>query len=97
MIDARNGLEMYVYNTRNALKNGETESAKSAWTEAESIIEDTIKWIEQNQEGEKDLYVNKQKEVEAVINPIMTKMYGADPAGGAPDPAGGPANIEDVD
>lgn len=94
MIEARNGLEMYVYNTRNTLKNGETESAKTAWTEAEAIIEDTIKWIEQNQDSEKDVYVNKQKEVEAVISPIMTKMYGGpDPAGGA----GGPTNIEDVD
>merc|ERR1712079_535788 len=47
--------------------------------------DDTIKWLDENQLAEVDEFQAKQKEVEAVCNPIITKLYGA--AGGAP---GGP-------
>jgi L1 cell adhesion molecule like protein len=99
MIEARNTLENYVYNTRNTLKTGETDAAKEAWKTAESIVEETIKWIDEHQEGEKEVFENKMKEVEALINPIMTKMYGSatgvgESAASFPQPAD---NIEDVD
>merc|ERR1712203_322393 len=47
--------------------------------------DDTIKWLDENQLAEVDEFQAKQKEVDAVCNPIITKLYGA--AGGAP---GGP-------
>merc|ERR1712107_726470 len=40
----------------------------------------TIKWLDENQLAEVDEFQAKQKEVEAVCNPIITKLYGA--AGG---------------
>merc|ERR1711972_271706 len=43
---------------------------------------ETIKWLDMNQLGEKEEYEHKQKEIEQVCNPIITKMYAA--AGGAP-------------
>merc|ERR1711913_279592 len=45
--------------------------------------DEIIKWLDANQLAEVDEFNDKQKEVEAVCNPIITKMYQA--AGGAPD------------
>jgi L1 cell adhesion molecule like protein len=89
MVEARSNLENYVYNTRNSLKDGETDATKAAWVEAEPIVEETIKWLDGNQEGD---FVKKMKEVEALIGPIMKKMYGTT----APGPAATPS-VDDVD
>jgi L1 cell adhesion molecule like protein len=88
MVESRTNLENYVYNTRNTLKNGETDATKAAWAEAEPIVEDTIKWLDANQEGD---FEGKMKEVEGLITPIMKKMYGSGDAGPAP------SSVEDVD
>jgi len=86
-IEARNQVESYIYNTRNTLKNAETDAAKEAWKEVEPIVEETIKWLDEHRDEAKDVYDAKMKEVEAVINPIMSKMYGAAGEGGMPDMA----------
>lgn len=44
--------------------------------------DETIKWLDANQLAEVDEFQDKQKEVEGVCNPIITKLYQA--AGGAP-------------
>merc|ERR1712107_848127 len=44
--------------------------------------DEAIKWLDANQLAEVEEFNAKQKEVEAVCNPIITKLYGA--AGGAP-------------
>merc|ERR1711872_46969 len=67
--------------------------------------DEAIKWLDGNQTAEKDEYEDKQKEVESICNPIISKMYqgGGGPqggAGGAPQGGGssgqGPT-IEEVD
>merc|ERR1740129_2089108 len=45
--------------------------------------DETIKWLDANQLAEVEEFNDKQKEVEGICNPIITKMYAA--AGGAPD------------
>jgi L1 cell adhesion molecule like protein len=47
----------------------------------EKAISDTLSWIDAHLEGPKEDFEKKQKELESVANPIMTKLYGA--AGGA--------------
>merc|ERR1719175_412269 len=44
--------------------------------------DEAIKWLDMNQTAEKDEYADKQKEIEGICNPIMTKLY--QQAGGAP-------------
>merc|ERR1711953_583105 len=52
------------------------------------IVEETIAWMDSTHEvQEKSVYEAKQKEVEAVVNPVMTKMY--QQAGGAGGMPGG--------
>lgn len=70
-----------------------------------------IKWLDANQLAEKEEFEHKQKQIEAVCNPIVTKLYqgagGAPPAGfpgaggpgapGAAPGAGSGPTIEEVD
>merc|ERR1711994_1031057 len=44
--------------------------------------EETIKWLDANQLGEVDEFQDKQKEVEGICSPIISKLY--QQAGGAP-------------
>ena len=98
-IEAKNTLENYIYNIRNTLKNGETDATKEAWTAAEPIVEEALKWLDDHALGSKEDYEKKMKEVEAVIQPIMTKMYSATAGseGGVPPTTGAGPKIDEVD
>ena len=47
--------------------------------ELQDMIDETLDWMDENPEADKEDYDEKQKEVEQVANPIMRNMY----AGGA--------------
>jgi len=83
-ISAKNSLESYCFNMKSTmddekLKDKVSEDDKKAVLAA---CDDAIKWLDANQLAEKEEYEHKQKEVEKVCTPIVTKLYGA--AGGAP-------------
>jgi len=82
-IDAKNGLESYVYNLKNTLEDDEKGLADKLSPEdkkeLQDMIDETLDWMEENPEAEKEDYDEKQKEVENISNPIMRQMY----AGGA--------------
>merc|ERR1712137_1032965 len=46
-------------------------------------IDEVLNWLNENDGGEKEIYEEKQKELEAIANPILTAAYGA-ATGGAP-------------
>lgn len=87
-IDARNAVENYVYGVRGSLKDGTTDAAKEAWKDAEETVNETIKWLEANTDAETEVYEAKQKEVEGILSPIMTKMYQS-----APPPSAAPPGV----
>merc|ERR1711968_341641 len=78
-IDARNGLESYLYNLKNTLEDDEKGVADkievAEKNELISLIDESLDWLEENPEAEADEYSDKQKEVEQVANPIMRKVY----------------------
>jgi len=83
-ISAKNGLESYCFNMKQTIEDEKVKD-KLSGDEAKAIndkCDDTIKWLDANQLAEVDEYTAKQKEVEGVCNPIITKLYGA--GGGAP-------------
>ncbi|KAJ3368372.1 70-kilodalton heat shock protein [Allomyces arbusculus] len=105
-IAAKNGLEAYAYNLRNTLNDdkvkGKLDMADKEKLEA--AIKETINWLDHNHEAAKDEYEDKQKELEQIANPVMTKLYqGGAGAGGMPTGAAGAAEggagptIEEVD
>lgn len=91
-IEARNGLENYAYSMRNTIKeSGVAEKLSKEDIEAiEKAVDSTIEWLDHNQLAEIEEIEHQKTELEGVCNPIITKMYNAGQAGGAPG-AGGPA------
>jgi len=87
-IDAHNSLENYAFSMRNTMSE---EGVKSKISEedrqkVESEVSKVVSWLEAHNQAEKEEYEAKQKELEAVCNPIMMKLY---QQGGAPGGAGG--------
>ena len=88
-IQAKNNLESYCFNMKTTMddekiKDKISEEDKKKITDK---CDDAIKWLDSNQLAEVDEFQDKQKEVEAVCNPIITKLYQA--AGGAGGMPGG--------
>lgn len=91
-ISAKNSLESYCFNMKSTVEE-EKFKDKVSEEDRNKILEacnDAIKWLDANQLGEKEEYEHKQKEIEQICNPIITKMYQA--AGGAP-PGGMPGGM----
>jgi L1 cell adhesion molecule like protein len=88
-IEAKNGLENYAYSLRNTLKDdkvaGKLEGEDKE--KLEKAIDEAIKWLDHNQTAEKEEFEHRQKELEGVAMPIMTKLY--QQSGGAPGGAPG--------
>merc|ERR1712115_572880 len=83
-IDARNGLESYLYNLKTPRDDDEKADNISAEDkkELQDIVDETLDWMDENPEAEKEDYDGKQKEVENIANPIMRNFYaGGDGAG----------------
>merc|ERR1740123_2954324 len=83
-ISAKNGLESYCFNMKTTLDDDKVKD-KISEDDCKAITDkcdEAIKWLDANQLAEVEEFNDKQKEVEAVCNPIITKLYGA--AGGAP-------------
>lgn len=85
-VEARNELESYAYSLKNQV--GDKDKLGSKLTEEEKdtiskVIDEKIKWIEENQDAETDLYKNQKKELEDIVQPIITKLYQGQ-SGGTP-------------
>lgn len=110
-VDAKNVLENYAYNMRNTLKDekivgnlGSDDKQK-----LDKVVSDAITWLDANQLADVDEFEDKQKEMESVCNPIMSRMYQQGGANGPnvpggygsgvnPNPGGGAGpTIEEVD
>jgi heat shock protein 5 len=91
-IDARNGLESYLYNLKNTLDDDEKGVADAISAEdkkeLQDMIDEALDWMDENPEADKEDYDAKHKEVEQVANPIMRNVYSAGGSGGGGDDAG---------
>merc|ERR1712057_75833 len=92
-VDAKNGLENYVYSIRNTMDDPKLEGKipdndKASIT---TIVDETIQWIDANQSASKDDYDAKKKEIEGTVGPLLQKMAagGGGGGGGAWGSAGG--------
>merc|ERR1711917_61958 len=112
-ISSKNELESYAFQMKQTVEDDKVKD-KISDSDRKMIndkCDEAIKWLDMNQTAEKDEYADKQKELEKVCTPIITKMYqgaGGGMPGGMPDmsgaaggdsagaSAGGPT-IEEVD
>jgi len=82
-VEARNGLEGYLYNLRNTLESMGDKLEAGDKEELGNAVEGALSWLEESSEdATKDEFDEKQKEVETVANPIMKKVYESSGGGG---------------
>ena len=89
-VEAKNELESYAYSLKNQLKDKEKLGGKLSDEEQTTImgaVDGAIEWLDANPEAETEEYQTKKKEVEEIVNPIISKLY--QQSGGAPPPEGG--------
>uniref|UniRef100_A0A8C7YNB1 Endoplasmic reticulum chaperone BIP n=1 Tax=Oryzias sinensis TaxID=183150 RepID=A0A8C7YNB1_9TELE len=93
-IDARNELESYAYSLKNQIGDKEKLGGKLSDEDKETIekaVEEKIEWMESHQEAETEDFQAKKKELEEVVQPIITKLYGS---AGGPPPEGAESEAE---
>jgi len=88
-IEAKNGLEQYCYSIKQTLKDEKIKDkiGESDKEQLERMCEEGLKWIESNPEADAESYEQKQKEMEGIFNPIISRIYQGD--GGQQQQAGG--------
>jgi heat shock protein 1/8 len=76
-IEVKTGLENYLYNLKNSMTKRDDSPAilDEIKAELDPIIEEGLKWLEDNDKEETDVYKEKQKELEGKVNPLMQKLY----------------------
>jgi len=84
-VDAKNELESYAYQMKNQISDNEKlggkldDDTKATITKA---VDEAISWLEANPNAETEEIQEKKKEVEQIVQPIISKLY----EGQAPPP-----------
>ena len=80
-VDARNSLETYAYNMKNTVADDDKLASKIAdddKSQIEEAVKDTLDWLDDNQNAEKEEYEEKLKDIESICNPLVSKVYQQD-------------------
>ena len=100
-IEAKNGLEGYLYNSRNSFRDEKVKEKLDADTisKAEEILKEHIEWLESHSDETTEVYKERQKVAEDAIRPMLMKLYGATDASGekGDDSVPSEPKIEEVD
>jgi len=76
-IEAKNQFESYTYQIKNTLIDENIEGKLSDTDKAtiNSAVEKALNWSDCNQKATKEEYVDKKKELEGIVQPIIMKIY----------------------
>jgi molecular chaperone DnaK (HSP70) len=104
-VEGRNKFESYLYNVKSTTSEDVFQSKLSVdeKTVLSEAVKDGLEWLEQSEmdESSAEDFEEKLKEVEAVVNPIMTKVYQQTSAGSPSDEGEGVDDnvptVEEVD
>lgn len=97
-VESRNALESYLYNTRNTVNDDNVKLSDEQRSELKALIEEKTNWLDDNTTATKEECDDVLKEVQAVVNPIMSSMYqeeGGEPS--ASPPGATEPTVEDID
>ncbi|XP_043280237.1 major heat shock 70 kDa protein Ba-like [Venturia canescens] len=84
-VEARNSLESYVFNVKQAVQDTGDKLDKSDKETVIRLCEETIKWLDNNTLADKDEYKHRLDELQKQCSPIMAKIHHAGAAGGPQD------------
>lgn len=87
-IAARNQLEGYVFNVKQAVEQSGNKLQQSDKDTVLNKCNETVKWLDSNTTAEKEEYEYKMEELTKICSPIMTKMH----QGGSSNAAGAGGN-----
>jgi len=95
-VAAKNGLESYVFGVKQALEEPSIAGKIDAddKKKVESKCEECLKWLDANQLAETEEFDAMKKELEAVVNPIYTKLHRQGGDGGASNNPNGSCGAE---
>ncbi|XP_053602168.1 major heat shock 70 kDa protein Ba-like [Plodia interpunctella] len=82
-VSARNQLESYVFNVKQALDDAGDKLNEQDKETARRECDNAIKWIDNNTLADKEEYEHKLKELQRICMPYMSKMHGASPGAGS--------------
>jgi len=85
-VEAKNSLEGYLYNLKNQLEDKDKLKDKLSEEDKKTVgdaVKEGLDWLDSNGESDKDDLEAKQKEIEGICNPIISKVYQASGQGGA--------------
>jgi L1 cell adhesion molecule like protein len=96
-VEARNGLESYLYNARNSFQDEKVkeklgEDAKAGSDKAQEFIN----WLDNYTDATTEEYKDKQKEAEEALKPLLMKLYASQDDKASEDVPAGP-KVEEVD
>jgi heat shock 70kDa protein 1/2/6/8 len=79
VVEAKNGLESYVYNVRNSLNDEKTREKLGAEACDEYLekAKTYLTWLDENGSAEKSVFEDKKKAAEDEFRPFLMKLYGA--------------------
>jgi heat shock protein 5 len=84
-VEAKNDLENYLYGVRNSMSSkGDVAPPNfdEVKKELDPIVEEGLKWFEENPKETAEVYKNKQKEYTDKIQPLLMKLQNAPPPEG---------------
>merc|ERR1739843_65269 len=79
-VTARNGLESYLYNLKSHMEDDDRSKNLSPEDKKDllDLMEEKLDWMEENPEASKEDYLEHQKEVEQLANPLMRQLYNSE-------------------
>jgi len=90
-LQAKNALESYAFSMKQTVEDDKLKD-KISDDDRKAVLDkcnEVIAWIDSNQLAEKDEFEHKQKDLEKVCMPIVTKLYQGAGGGGMPGGPGG--------
>ena len=96
-VELKNGIEHLLTTAKNHDKLDDTPNARKM---VESLYQDTMEWLDNNQEASKEELQSKKEEIEKIINPVLASLYKQSAPENTPPGDGEPANgptVEEVD
>jgi heat shock protein 1/8 len=74
-VESRNSLESYLYNTRNTVNDSNVKLNDDQRNQLKELIDEKTNWLDNNTTASKEEYDDILKEVQDIVNPIMSSMY----------------------
>ena len=96
-IDARNGLENYIYSVKNSTDDAKLKDKLSEEERGtiEAACKESLSWLEAANDLSVEEYTTQQKKLEGIVAPIVAKLYGQGPT--TDSGPGASPSVEEVD